>query len=85
MTGRQPTHGLERRAGAAADHFDRVRLTPDGGRRDSSDPPAGDELDRLMANRAVARGIARLLWEHERRRIAAHGPRGSAGARRREP
>jgi hypothetical protein len=39
-------------------------ITPDSALR-------SDDLDRLVASRAAARTLARMLWEHERRRISA--------------
>ena len=45
------------------------------------------ELDRLAANRAIARTIARMLWEHQRRRVEGMSgsvQRSSLGDRTRE-
>lgn len=39
-------------------------LTDLAGRRGS-----GDSLDRLVASREMARVIARMLWQHERREV----------------
>lgn len=44
-------------------------LTPRLVHRNSGDSP--DEIDRLVANRAIARSIARMLWEHERQWVAS--------------
>lgn len=43
-------------------------LTGGGLARESADMPV--DFDRLVHSRAVARAIAQMLWDHERRRAA---------------
>jgi hypothetical protein len=38
--------------------------------KDRSSLESSDKVDRLVANRAIARIVARMLWEHERRAAA---------------
>lgn len=54
---------LEAQAGASS--YQVQVLTRMGG--DPRFPDSSDDLDRLVSNRAVARAIARLLLDHQRR------------------
>ena len=44
------------------------KLTGSGPERISRDPFEDDEFDRLVAGREIARVIARMLFDHEKRR-----------------
>jgi hypothetical protein len=59
----------------------RATLTSDRPQPPSDDSPA--DLDRLVANRALARMIARMLWDCEHRRLSSVGaPRGAVTGQR---